>query len=333
MGRGAGAGVIFRGGEVMDAFCRMDAIALDKTGTLTESALRFEGAEIYSTLEEKEFLALSYAVLSHSAHAAARSFCLTQAPSEQSPSVSEVENLSGRGIRCLWDGRVAVFGNAAFLRENGVDVCDRDTTVIHGALGGVLLGTLSFSAPLKEGSAEAITELRTLGVERIAVLSGDSEGAVRESCLQADIQEYYPSLTPSEKVETLCRIQSEEEKRGRGRAVAFCGDGLNDSAVVAGAQIGIAMGKGGSALTVEEADAVIMDDDLRKIPVAIRIARRTARIATQNIALSLGIKLAVLVIGVAVLAFTGQRIPMEIAMVADVGAAILTVSNALRASK
>ena len=109
--------------------------------------------------------------------------------------------------------------------------------------------------------------------------------------------------------------------------------GDNDSAVVAGAQIGIAMGKGGSALTVEEADAVIMDDDLRKIPVAIRIARRTARIATQNIALSLGIKLAVLVIGVAVLAFTGQRIPMEIAMVADVGAAILTVSNALRASK
>ena len=156
---------------------------------------------------------------------------------------------------------------------------------------------------------------------------------MRETCRQAGIGEYYPSLTPSEKLEILRRMQSEESEKNEKGAVAFCGDGLNDSAVVAGARIGIAMGKGGSALTVGEADAVIMDDDLRRIPEAIAIARRTSRIATQNIVLSLGIKLLILGVGVLMLIATGQRLPMEIAMVADVGAAILTVCNALRAAR
>ena len=333
MGRGASRGVIFRGGEVMDAFCQLRGIALDKTGTLTESMLCFDGAEVAPSVDREEFLALSYAVLSHSSHAAARSFCLGFEGQGEALDVTHVENLSGRGIRCMVGDRVAIFGNAAFLGECGISAPHGDTTVIHGAMDGRYLGTLRFSAPLKEGTADAIHDLRSMGVTRIAVLSGDGEGAVRETCRQAGIGEYYSSLTPSEKLEILCRMQSEESEKNEKGAVAFCGDGLNDSAVVAGARIGIAMGKGGSALTVGEADAVIMDDDLRRIPEAIAIARRTSRIATQNIVLSLGIKLLILGVGVLMLIATGQRLPMEIAMVADVGAAILTVCNALRAAR
>lgn len=333
MGRAASRGIVFRGGEVMDAFCHMGGVALDKTGTLTEATLRFEGAEVSEGTDEAEFLTLSYAVLSHSSHAAAKSFCFSQTPHATLPEVSEVENLPGRGIRCRVGDHVAVFGNAAFLRENGTDAPFRDTTVIFGAKDGVLLGTLCFSAPLKEGTAEAVATLREMGVERIAVLSGDGEGAVKETCSAAGIEEYYSALTPTEKVETLRRMQKEEKEKHRTRTVAFCGDGLNDSAVVSEASIGIAMGKGGSALTVSEADAVIMDDDLRKIPLALKIARRTSRIATENIVLSLGIKLVILLFGLITLYSSGDRINMEFALVADVGAAIITVANALRASK
>ena len=333
MGRGASRGIVFRGGEVMDVLCRVRGVALDKTGTVTECTLCFDGAEVCESVDRQDFLALSYAVLSHSPHAAARSFCLGWQGNGSSVSVTGAENIPGRGVRCVAEGASVCFGNAAFLRENGISVEDADTTVIFGAKDGVLLGRLHFSAPMKEGSAPAVQELFAEGVKRIAVLSGDGIGSVRTACENAGIREYYAALTPSDKVAVLARIAEEEKQKKRDAAVAFCGDGLNDSAVVAGADVGIAMGESGSALTVSSADVVLMDDDLRKIPEAIRIARKTSRVANENIALSLGIKIAVLGIGVVLSAVMGQGIPMELAIVADVGAAVLAVLNALRASR
>ena len=166
---------------------------------------------------------------------------------------------------------------------------------------------------------------------RVSLLSGDGEETVRRAAEEIGIEEYFAHLTPDGKLEAFEKIYSEEKTHGS--SVAFCGDGLNDSAVVVRADVGIAMGKSGSALTVTSADLVIMDDSLGKLYEARKLAKRISRIAASNIALSLGIKLAVLVLGIVLTAVYGKGIPMELAIVADVGAAVLAVLNALRAAK
>ncbi|MBQ8331528.1 MAG: cadmium-translocating P-type ATPase [Clostridia bacterium] len=332
IGTGASSGIIFRGGETMDSLCRLSAIAFDKTGTLTESGLGFDGAELYGEMGEEDFLSLSYAVLTHSPHAAAVSFCQAY-EGELRHTVTDVEILGGRGVVCRVDGKPAFFGNGALMRERGIETEDSRTTAIFGAWDGVLLGRLRFSSHLKKESAEAVSALRKSGVGRIAVLSGDGEESVATACREAGIEEYYAALTPARKTEIFDRICYEEKEKKKGSTVAYCGDGLNDSAVIAGADVGIAMGGCGSALTVSSADVVLMDDNPKKIATAVRLSRRTSRIAGENIVLSLGIKIAVLTVGVLLSAITGEGIPMGLAIVADVGAAILAVLNALRAAK
>ena len=172
-----------------------------------------------------------------------------------------------------------------------------------------------------------------MGVDRILMLSGDGAYAVKEACEQAEIGEYFAALTPFEKLERFEAVDREQKAKDPRATVAYCGDGLNDSAVIARADVGIAMGGCGSALTVRSADIVLMDDNPQKVCESIRIAKRTSRIAGQNIALSLGIKLLVVVVGILLSATAGTQIPMELAIVADVGAAILAVLSALRAAK
>ena len=166
----------------------------------------------------------------------------------------------------------------------------------------------------------------------VALLSGDSEQSVRSAAEAVGIGEYYSGLTPDEKLARFEAIYNDAQQKGRG-TVAFCGDGLNDSAVVMRADVGIAMGECGSALTVTSADLVIMDDSVEKIGMARALARRISGVATSNIVISLAIKGAILAGGIALTLATGQGIPMEFAIVADVGAAIITVLNALRAGR
>lgn len=332
IGAGASEGIIFRGGEVMDRMCKLRGIAFDKTGTLSESALRYDGAELLGSLGEEDFLSLAYDVLIHSPHMAARAFC-QGVRAERRYTITQVENVGGRGVVCLVRGKRTCFGNAALMREQGIDLEDSPTTAIFGAMEGELLGKLSFSAPLKAQTAHAIASLRAEGVERIAVLSGDGERSVSLACAQAGIDEYYGSLTPEEKSLRFAEMERKLREKHKKGVLGYCGDGLNDSAVIAGAEVGIAMGGCGSALTVSSADVVLMDDDPAKVVRALRLARRTSRIAGQNIALSLGIKIAVLAVGILLSALWGRSLPMELAIVADVGAAVLAVLNALRAAK
>jgi Cd2+/Zn2+-exporting ATPase len=193
-------------------------------------------------------------------------------------------------------------------------------------MGGNHLGTLMFSSYIKENAAETVADLRRNGVRRMALLSGDAESAVSEVAGSVGLSEYYAERMPAEKLQVFERICREQKEKSRG-TVAFCGDGLNDSAVIAASDVGIAMGRGGSAVTVEAADLVLMDDSPKKIVTAMRLARRTVRIANQNIAVSLGLKIGIAVVCVAVLP------SMELALIADVGAAVITVLNAMRAGK
>ncbi len=328
LGCAASQGIVFRGGEVMDRTAKLGFVAFDKTGTLTDSKLGFDKAAIYTDITESEFFEISAAVLKHSPHAAAMSFCSVYSPSDEHK-IQKLENIAGRGIVCVLDGKKAIYGNTRLLSENGIEapLCER--TCIYGALDGALLGRLEFSSHLKEGVDASVENIRALGVERIAVISGDAPEAVSDSCETAGIDEWYSNATPDEKLEIFEKLARNTPK---GKFSAYCGDGLNDSAVIAVSDVGIAMGKCGSALTVESADIVLMDDNIEKINTAIRISRRTSRVANSNIALSLGIKIAVLCIGV-ILASINFSMPIELAIVADVGAAVLAVLNSLRAAK
>lgn len=326
IGAAAKRGIVFRGGEIMDRMSRLSVLGFDKTGTLTESELSFDGATLLGTMAEKAFLQLSYDVLLHSPHAAAVSFC-QGFDGVAHTTVTEIEIVGGRGISCLVGDKRALFGNAVFLREHGMDVADSPTTAIFGALDGEVLGKLNFSAHTKAHVEEAVAELRTLGVSRLAVLSGDGEVAVAEACRNVGVAEWASALTPKDKLDRLERMMAETDG-----VVGFCGDGLNDSAVIARADVGIAMGACGSALTVQSADVVIMDDDLAKIAEGMRIARKTERVANISIALSLGMKLAVVIIGLVLSGF-GRSMPIELAIVADVGAAVVAVLQSMRAAK
>lgn len=326
IGAAAKRGIVFRGGEIMDAVGRLSTLAFDKTGTLTESNLSFDGAVTFGMVKEEEFLQTSYDVLIHSPHAAAVSFCEAYKGTARGE-VTDVVVVGGRGIACMVRGKRAVFGNAAWLRENGIAAEDCRATAILGAIDGVLAGRLDFSSHTKPHARDTIEKLRTLGVSRMAVLSGDGEESVAAACQSVGIDTWSASQTPSDKLARLEEIMAEQ----RSGCVGFCGDGLNDSAVIARADVGIAMGVCGSALTVQSADVVLMDDDLSKIAEAIKIARKTERVANVSIGLSLGMKLCVVLVGI-LLSTYGYTMPMALAIVADVGAALVAVLQSMRAA-
>ncbi|MBE6549787.1 MAG: cadmium-translocating P-type ATPase [Ruminococcaceae bacterium] len=333
IGYAAKKGIVFRGGEIMDSVCRIEAIAFDKTGTLTESGLSYDGAELYCDISDEEFSGLAKAVLSHSPHAAAIAFCSASDERFDPYEIKDIEIVGGRGVVCAVNGKRALFGNAALLRENGIDAEDSKTTAIFGALDGKLLGKLNFSSHLKNGVKSSVEELSSLGVTSVCVLSGDGEESVRSACEKAGINEFYPKLTPKEKLDKFEEMYARQKSISRKSTVAFCGDGLNDSAVIARADVGIAMGLCGSDLTVTSADVVIADDDIASVSRAIRIAKRTERVANVSIALSLGIKIAVVLIGVAFAVWGAGELPLSAAVVADVGAAVVSVLNSARAGR
>jgi len=332
LGAATAKGMIFRGGEVMDAVAHMSCLVFDKTGTLTVGSLQYDGAVTCGAIPTAELEALAHDVLLHSPHAAAKAFCVSRTR-EVTHTVKQAQNIGGRGILAEVDGRPAVLGNAAFLCEQGIETVGGERTEIWCAYDGMLWGKLCFSAPVKSGAKEAVQSLVRSGVSRMAVVSGDVTASVACVAESVGISEYYGQQTPKEKLDKIDVIMDEERQKRRGAVIAFCGDGLNDSAAIAAADVGIAMGQSGSALTVQSADLVLMDDDLQKLVSAQQLSRRVGRIALSNIVLSLGIKLAVVIACVVIGGAFGMTVPMELAIIADVGAALLTVLNALRALK
>ncbi len=325
IGRAAGRGIVFRGGEVIDNVAALQTVIFDKTGTLTSATLKYDGIWLpaEAPLTKTQLLDISRSALAKSPHATARSFC--QVYDAKTPHrIEKVENLGGRGLLCTVDGHSAAFGNRALMAEMGLSVGAPPETAIFVAVEGKLCGALMFRSKLKPEALPELAKLRRYGVRRMAVMSGDAEGAVVSAAEALGLSEYYAELKPDQKLARLEHIYKEEKKRDKKATVAFCGDGLNDSAVIARADVGIAMGSG-AAVTVESADVVIVDDSPARLGDMMSVAKSTVRIANQNIVISLGIKLAVVLFGAL---FTPS---LELAVIADVGAALLTVLNAMRA--
>lgn len=324
LGAASKRGVLIKGSNFVDALARLGVVVFDKTGTLTYG--KFEVEAIHPTdFDERELLHLAAHVEHFSTHpigAALRSAF----PAEASDGceVANVEEIAGRGVRADVAGRTVCVGNSKMMADLGVEWhdCHLAGTIVHVAVDGKYAGHIVISDVVKKDSDEAIRGLKKLGVDRTVMLTGDREAVGKEVAEKLGLDEYHAGLLPADKVAQVERLLSEKPA---GKVLAFVGDGINDAPVLKRADVGIAMGGLGSDAAIEAADVVLMDDKPSKIAVAVRIARRTIRIARQNVWFAIGVKVSILA-----LAAVGLG-TMWMAVFADVGVTVLAVFNAMRA--
>ena len=314
-------GILIKGANYMDILSKVNTVVFDKTGTLTHGQFAVTAVHPQSC-DERQLLHLAAHVEHFSTHpigAALRDAFPDEAT--DGCQVSEVEEVSGQGIRARVGNQVVCVGNTKMMEAVGAEwhPCHHTGTIIHVAIDGTYAGHIVINDKVKDDSAEAIAQLRQLGIDRMVMLTGDQKGVAEEVARQLNIAEYHAELLPTDKLEILSSLLSPRI------TTAFVGDGINDAPVLARADVGIAMGALGSDAAIEAADVVLMDDKPTKIALAIGIARRTLRIARQNVAFAIGVKVAVLLLAAFGLA------TMWMAVFADVGVTVLAVLNAMRA--
>ena len=318
-------GVLIKGANYLEQLAKTDIAVFDKTGTLTRGT--FEVTAIHpNQITEEELLELAALAESYSDHPISASLRAAWNRALDKNRVTDVQEIAGRGIHALVDGRSVYAGNERLMADVHVESrpCHRQGTIVHVALDGVYMGHIVIADRVKEGSAEAIAELKALGVARTVMLTGDQSAVAQSVAKELGVDEVHAELLPGDKVEQVERLMKQKPE---GAMLAFVGDGINDAPVLRRADLGIAMGGVGSDAAIEAADIVLMDDDPRKLPCAIRIARRTLRIANQNIIFALSVKAIILIMGAMGLA------NMWLAVFADVGVSFLAILNAMRAMR
>lgn len=324
LGAASRKGVLIKGSNYVDALANLGVVVFDKTGTLTYG--KFEVEAVHPTdFDERELLHLAAHVEHFSTHpigAALRSAFPAEAA--DGCEVANVEEIAGRGVRAEVAGRTVCVGNSKMMDDLGVEWhdCHLAGTIVHVAVDGKYAGHIVISDVVKKDSDEAIRSLKKLGVDRTVMLTGDREAVGKEVAEKLGLDEYHAGLLPADKVAQVERLISEKPA---GKILAFVGDGINDAPVLKRADVGIAMGGLGSDAAIEAADVVLMDDNPSKIAVAVRIARRTIRIARQNVWFAIGVKVSILALAAAGLG------TMWMAVFADVGVTVLAVFNAMRA--
>ena len=317
-------GILVKGSNYMDALANLGTVVFDKTGTLTYGEFAVEAVHP-DDFDERELLHLAAHVEHFSTHpigAALRDAFPNEAT--DGCSVTDVEELAGRGVRAKVGDHTVCVGNALFMKDIGAawHECHLVGTVIHVAVDGKYAGHIVVNDRIKTDSGAAVASLRRLGVSRMVMLSGDRQEVVSDVAHKIGIDDYSAGLLPADKVEHVERLLAEKES---GKTLAFVGDGINDAPVLKRADIGIAMGGLGSDAAIEAADVVLMYDSPSKIALAVAIARRTIGIARQNVVFAIGVKVAVLLLA----AFGLGN--MWMAVFADVGVTVLAVFNAMRA--
>ena len=318
-------GVLIKGANYLEQLAKTDIAVFDKTGTLTRGT--FEVTAIHpNQITEEELLELAALAESYSDHPISASLRAAWNRALDKNRVTDVQEIAGRGIHALVDGRSVYAGNERLMADVHVESrpCHRQGTIVHVALDGVYMGHIVIADRVKEGSAEAIAELKALGVARTVMLTGDQSAVAQSVAKELGVDEVHAELLPGDKVEQVERLMKQKPE---GAMLAFVGDGINDAPVLRRADLGIAMGGVGSDAAIEAADIVLMDDDPRKLPCAIRIARRTLRIANQNIIFALSVKAIILIMGAMGLA------NMWLAVFADVGVSFLAILNAMCAMR
>ena len=323
IGGASNAGVLVKGSNYLETLSRTKCVVFDKTGTLTQGV--FEVNEVHHNEMDREQL-LEYAALAESAssHPISRSLQRAYGKEIDRSRVTDVREISGNGVTAKVDGIEVAAGNSKLMDKLGVKWidCHQAGTIVHMAVGGTYAGHIVISDVEKPHAKEAIRALRSAGIEKTVMLTGDSWKAAEHVAADLGIDEVYAELLPGDKVAKVEELLEQKMERGK---LAFVGDGINDAPVLSRADIGIAMGAMGSDAAIEAADIVLMDDDPMKIAKAIKISRKCLRIVYENIWFAIGIKLICLVLGAAGLA------NMWLAIFADVGVMVIAVLNAIRA--
>ena len=316
-------GILIKGANYMDMLSKIDTVVFDKTGTLTHGQFAVEAVHP-DLFDEHHLLHLAAHVEHYSTHpigAALRNAF----PDEATDGcvVSETEEIAGQGIRAKVGNDVVCVGNTKMMDAIGAKWhdCHHVGTIIHVAINSVYAGHIVINDKIKEDSTSAIQALKSLGVYRTVMLTGDRKEVGEDVAKKLQLAEYHAELLPNDKVNIVEKLLQE---KGEGKALVFVGDGINDAPVLARADVGIAMGGLGSDAAIEAADVVLMDDKPSKVALAIHIARRTISIARQNVTFAIGIKIAVLLLATFGLA------TMWMAVFADVGVTVLAVFNAMR---
>ena len=314
-------GILVKGSNLLDKLSQVKTVVFDKTGTLTEGV--FEVTAVHpEVIDQNELLHLAAHVERHSTHPIAMALRNAYPNEADDCQVEGIEETAGHGIIATVNGKKVAVGNSKLMEKVGAQwhPCEQSGTIIHVAIDGEYAGHIVISDRIKADAAEGIQALKAAGVNKTVMLTGDQESVAAAVAQTLQVDEYHAQLLPADKVKEVEKLLAQG-------TLAFVGDGINDAPVLTRSDIGIAMGALGSDAAIEAADVVLMDDKPSKIATAVRIARRTIRIAKENIGLAIGIKVLVLVLAVLGLA------TMWMAVFADVGVTVLAVLNAMRALK
>lgn len=315
MGAVSKAGMIAKGGVTLENLAKVDTMVFDKTGTLTTGDFRV--VRVDSQREDLLELVAGAETASH--HPIARAIV---SAAEECPQAEDVQEIPGQGIQATVKGHQVYAGNVRMLSALGMQTPSVEgTTIVYAVVDGAYAGAIILEDTVKPGAVESLAELKKLGVKKLCMLTGDRESAAKTAAVKLGMNDYRAGLMPQDKLSAV------EQMLSSGANVAFVGDGVNDAPVLSVANVGVAMGGVGSDAAVEASDLVLLKDDLRGLPVAVRIARRTIRIAKQNITVALVVKF-----GVMLLSIPGYA-NMWMAVFADVGVAMLCILNSFRAMK
>ncbi len=323
IGGASNAGVLVKGSNYLETLSQTKIVVFDKTGTLTRGVFEVNGIH-HNEMEDEKLIEYAALAESASSHPISRSIQKAYGKEIDRSRVTDIREISGNGVLAKVDGHEVAAGNDKLMERLGIEYigCHLVGTIIHVAVDGTYAGHIVISDVLKPHSKEAVRELKTAGVQKTVMLTGDIRRVAEQVAGELGLDAVYSELLPAdkvEKVEALLASKPEKEK------LAFVGDGINDAPVLGRADIGIAMGAMGSDAAIEAADVVLMDDDPMKISKAIKISRKCLRIVYQNIVFAIGVKLICLLLGALGIA------NMWLAIFADVGVMIIAVLNAIRA--
>jgi len=322
IGGAARHGILVKGGNYLELLGKITTIALDKTGTLTKGVFEVTSKHPADGIDKAELLRYAAMAEEHSNHPIAKS--IQKAYGKPPQACTDVTEVAGQGVIAQsCDGEIRA-GNARLLSGIADVKNDIAGTVVHVSVNRRYYGYLVISDQLRPNAAKSLQTLRRLGVNNLTMLTGDHAASAEKVARQLHLNQVYAELLPQDKIARLEELMQGTPGPGK---TAFVGDGINDAPVLARADIGIAMGGAGSDAAIEAADVVIMTDDLGKLPLAVKIARRTQWIVRQNIVMSLGFKGAVMLLAAIGLA------SVWFAIFADVGVALLAILNSLRAMK
>lgn len=322
IGGASNAGVLVKGSNYLETLAGTKYVVFDKTGTMTQGVFEVTGVH-HNTLPMDEILEYAALAESFSSHPISRSLQKAYGKAIDQSRVTDVQEVSGKGVIAKVDGRTVAAGNAKLMEMKGIPYqeCHSVGTIVHLAVDGEYVGHILIADLLKPHAEEAIRALKAAGIRKTVMLTGDAKRVADKVAADLGIDEVYSELLPGDKVAMVEKLLSQKNEKEK---LAFVGDGINDAPVLSRADIGIAMGAMGSDAAIEAADIVLMDDDPLKIAKAIRIARKCMRIVYENIYFAIGVKVICLILGALGIA------NMWVAIFADVGVMVIAVLNAIR---